>query len=188
MNVEPESLVIQMHSVGPGGRWPQSTEKWPPHSPEACQSVMWESEVISEALGGVGACALQSLDEAEDLEAAAVLGEGGVGMDTGVFGQCILQRLGGRGVHLLGGLERRLEVAPPALGLDRRRTRVDQIAPATVGSMVALRCTPCWSSAVASAKTVLGSVSTTIASTPALFIPSATGATLVLPNGKLSFR
>ena len=58
--------------------------------------------------------------------------------------------------------------------------------PPPVGSTVALRWTPCCSSAVASANTVLGSVSTTRPLTPALFMARATGATLVLPNGKLS--
>ena len=60
--------------------------------------------------------------------------------------------------------------------------------PPPVGRTVALRFTPCCSRAAARAKTVLGSVSATSPLTPALFMARATGATLVLPNGKLSLR
>ena len=110
----------------------------------------------------------------------------GSGVDAGILGQCILQLLGGRRVHLWW-----LEVGEEVVafrGLDGRLSRVDQVAATTSGKHGRLQFDTLLFEGGCPAKTVLGSVSATRPLTPALFMASATGATFVLPNGKLSLR
>src|SRR5258708_34186970 len=60
--------------------------------------------------------------------------------------------------------------------------------PYPVGSRTAFSLTPSWGSAITSANEVLGTVGRNSPSTPAFFMASAIGPTLVLPTGNWGVR
>src|SRR5260221_1202676 len=70
----------------------------------------------------------------------------------------------------------------------RAAVEASRSPPYPVGSRTAFSLTPSWCSAITSANEVLGTVGRYSPSTPAFFMASAIGPTLVLPNGNWVLR